>query len=223
MMLRANRCSSRIRRYAFTKRDDTKESGLFQTMTVLAAAVALAAPAVAANDPASVVGDFNSVLIAAMQAGKGTSLGARTAKLLPLVKATHDLPGMTRLVAGPAWATTSAADQKALTEAFSRHSALTYATNFASFDGEKFVVEPKVDIRGSDALVHVKLVAKDATTPLGYRLHQADGGWRIIDVFADGVSQIAVQRSEFASTVKAGGAAALTAKLNAADEAKLRR
>ena len=54
-------------------------------------------------------------------------------------------------------------------------------------------------------------------------MHQTDGGWRIIDVFADGVSQIAVQRAEFASTVKAGGAAALAAKLNASDEAKLRK
>ncbi len=193
---------------------------MFRAATL--AAVVLAAPAAAASDPAAVVGNFNNALIAAMQTGKGASLAARTTRLLPLVKATHDLPGMTRLVAGPGWATTGPADRAALTEAFSRHSALTYAVNFASFDGEKFVVEPKVDTRGSDALVHVKLVAKDATTPLNYRLHQAEGGWRIIDVFADGVSQIAVQRSEFASTVKAGGAAALAAKLNAADEAKLK-
>ena len=187
-----------------------------------AAAVFAAAPAVAA-DPAAVVGDFNNALVAAMQSGKGTTLAARTAKLLPLVKATHDLPGMTRLVAGPTWATTGAADQKALIEAFSRHSALTYAINFSSFDGEKFTTEPRVDMRGADALVHGAIVAKDGTTQLNYRLHQVDGGWRIIDVFADGVSQIAVQRAEFAATIKAGGAAGLAAKLNAADEAKLKR
>lgn len=189
----------------------------------LLAAVLLAAPAAAAQDPATVVGDFNTALIAAMQSAKGTSLAARTAKLTPLVKATHDLPGMTRLVAGPAWATTSAADRDALVAAFSRHSTLTYAINFSSFDGERFTVEPKVDTRGADALVHGAIVAKDATTALNYRLHEVDGAWRIIDVFADGVSQIAVQRAEFASTIKAGGIAALTAKLNAADGAKLKR
>ena len=190
---------------------------------LVAAAVLAAAPAYAAGDPAAVVGDFDNALVAAMQSARGTSLAARTTKLLPLVRATHDLPGMTRLVAGPAWATTSAADRAALVEAFSRHSALTYAINFASFDGEKFTVEPKVDMRGADALVHGAIVAKDGTTQLNYRLHQTDGGWRIIDVFADGVSQIAVQRAEFASTIKAGGAAALAAKLLASDEAKLKR
>lgn len=190
---------------------------------VAAAMIAVAAPAAAATDPAAVVGDFNTALIASMQSAKGTSLSSRMAKLTPLVKATHDMAGMTRLITGPAWATTSAADRDALIAAFTRHSVVTYAINFSGFDGEKFTVAPKVDMRGADALVHSAIVAKDGTTALNYRLRQTDGGWRIIDVFADGVSQIAVQRAEFAATVKAGGAAALAAKLNAADEAKLRK
>ena len=189
----------------------------------IAFALVTAAPAAAASDPAAVVGDFNAALLATMQTAKGATLGQRVAKLTPLVKATHDMPGMTRLITGAGWATTSPADRETLIAAFTRHSVLTYAINFSSFDGEKFTVQPKVDMRGADALVHGAIVAKDGTTALNYRLHQTDGGWRIIDVFADGVSQIAVQRAEFASTVKAGGAAALAAKLNAADEAKLRK
>ncbi len=197
-------------------------SALVVAALTASAVVASAAPAAAAGDPAAVVGDFNTALISAMKSGKGTSLSARTAKLLPLVKATHDMPGMTRLITGPAWATTNAADREALVTAFTRHSALTYAVNFSSFDGEKFTVEPKVDMRGADALVHGAIVGKDGPTALNYRLHQSEGGWRIIDVYADGVSQIAVQRAEFASTVKVGGAAGLATKLNAADEAKLK-
>jgi len=195
---------------------------VFRTIACLMALIA-AEPAAAASDPAAVVGDFNHALIAAMQSAKGTPLAARTAKLLPLVKATHDMAGMTRLITGPAWTTTSAADRTALTEAFTRHSALTYAVNFPSFNGEKFTVDPKVALRGADALVKGAIVASDGTTALNYRLHETDGGWRIIDVFADGVSQIAVQRAEFAATIKTGGAAALAAKLTTADEAKIRR
>ena len=195
----------------------------FAPVVAAVAAMIAAAPATAAPDPAAVVGDFNTALVASMQSAKGTSLAARTARLTPLVKATHDMAGMTRLVAGPAWATTSAADRDTLVAAFTRHSVVTYAINFSGFDGEKFTVAPKVDMRGADALVHGAIVAKDGTTALNYRLHQTEGGWRIVDVFADGVSQIAVQRAEFAATVKAGGAAALAAKLSAADEAKLRK
>jgi phospholipid transport system substrate-binding protein len=194
---------------------------------VAAAVLAAASPAAAASGPAEVVGDFNTALLATMQSAKGTTLAERTAKLTPLVKATHDLSGMTRLVAGPAWATTGTADRDALLAAFTRHSAVTYAINFSRFNGEKFTVDPKVAMRGADALVHGAIVARDGTTQVNYRLHEVPasdgGGWRIIDVFADGVSQIAVQRAEYASTIKAGGAAALAAKLTAIDDAKLRK
>ncbi len=194
------------------------------TMIAVAASVA-GAPAAAkdAADPAAVVGDFNAALLATMKDGKALGLAGRTAKLTPLVKATHDMTGMTRLVAGPAWTTTAPADRTTLTDAFTRHSVIAYATNFANFDGERFTVEPKVDMRGADALVHAAIVAKGSTTKLNYRLHQTEGGWRIVDVYADGISQIAVQRAEFAGTIKDGGAKALAAKLNAADEAKLKR
>lgn len=196
-------------------------------VAVLACAAGASAAAKDAGDPAAVVGDFNAALLATMKDGKSLGLPGRTAKLLPLVKATHDMPAMTRLVAGPVWATTSPAAQAALTDAFTRHSVVAYAINFANFDGERFTVQPKADMRGADALVHAAIVAKSGTTALNYRLHQVPasegGGWRIVDVYADGISQIAVQRAEFAGTLKAGGATALTAKLNAADEAKLKR
>ena len=181
------------------------------------------AAALAATDPAATVADFNAALVATMKEGKALGLKGRETKLLPLVKATHDMPAMTRLVAGLVWATTSPADRTALIEAFTRHSTLAYAANFASFDGQRFTLQPKVEMRGADALVRGAIVDKSGSTGLNYRLHQVNGGWRIVDVFADGISQIAVQRAEFASTLKAGGAAALTAKLTAADEAKLRK
>ena len=192
-------------------------------LAVFAAVLGVATAAAAASDPAAVVGDFNAALVATMKDGKALGLQGRAAKLLPLVRATHDMNGMTRLVAGPVWTATSPPEQTALTDAFTRHSVLAYAANFASFDGQRFTVAPKVDMRGADALVHGAIVAKDGTTVLNYRLHQTESGWRIVDVYADGISQIAVQRAEFAATLKAGGAAALAAKLTAADDAKVKR
>jgi len=196
---------------------------LTTALAVMALAAAAPAAAKEASEPAAVVADFNASLLATMKDGKALGLAGRTAKLLPLVKATHDMPAMTRLAAGPVWAATPPAQQAALTDAFTRHSVIAYAVNFASFDGQRFTVQPKVGTRGADALVHAAIVSKGSTTALNYRLHQTDGGWRIVDVFADGISQIAVQRAEFAATLKAGGAAALAAKLNAADDAKLRK
>ena len=194
-----------------------------RAVTAIVASAVLTGAAMAATDPAATVGDFNAALVATMKDGKALGLKGRTAKLLPLVKATHDMPGMTRLVAGPAWAATAAPDRAALVEAFTRHSTIAYATNFASFEGQRFTIQPKVEMRGADALVRGAIVDKSGSTGLNYRLHQVDGGWRIVDVFADGISQIAVQRAEFAATMQAGGAAALAAKLNSADEVKLKK
>jgi phospholipid transport system substrate-binding protein len=222
-MLRTALRSAPVRRYGgMAQPREMRVTKIFRTLAAVVA-IGLAGSAAAATDPAAVVGDFNAALVATMKDGKALGLAGRVAKLLPLVKATHDMGGMTRLVAGPVWVTTAPPERTALTEAFTRHSVNAYATNFASFDGQRFTVQPKVDMRGADALVHSAIVAHDGTTALNYRLHQTDGGWRIVDVFADGISQIAVQRAEFAATLKGGGAAALTAKLTAADDAKVRR
>ena len=49
-----------------------------------------------------------------------------------------------------------------------------------------------------------------------YRMHNSGGSWKIVDVFLDGyVSQVAFRRSDFASTLRSGGASALNQKLDA--------
>lgn len=193
---------------------------LFRSVAVCLAVIA--APALAA-EPVAVVETFNAGLVDVMAHGKALGLGGRYARLLPLVRATHDMPAMTRLVVGPGWTALPVADQAALVDAFAAHSTLTYATNFAAPGGQRFAVEPVPERRGSDALVRSRLVTSDGTTVLGYRLRDGGKGWKIIDIVADGISQLAVQRAEFAATLKAGGARALTAKLTTADAAKLGR
>jgi phospholipid transport system substrate-binding protein len=96
-----------------------------------------------------------------------------------------------------------------------------YAGNFDSYDGEKFVVDPKVDIRGTDHYVTSRLVTKDQTVVFIYRLRQFGSNWKIIDVLLDGsISQLSVYRSDYAATIKAGGAASLVKKIDAvADKA----
>jgi phospholipid transport system substrate-binding protein len=122
---------------------------------------------------------------------------------------------MVKYAVGPAWSTTSAEDQKALTDAFTRMTVAQYAGNFSSFDGEKFTVEPKAEIRGTDHYVKTALVAKDQTVAFIYRMRQFGSDWRIIDILLDGsISQLSVYRSDFAATLKAGGAAALVKKID---------
>jgi phospholipid transport system substrate-binding protein len=48
-----------------------------------------------------------------------------------------------------------------------------------------------------------------------YRLHQADGAWKIIDVYLAGnISTLAQKRSDFGATLSTSGAQGLTKKIN---------
>jgi len=56
-----------------------------------------------------------------------------------------------------------------------------------------------------------------------YRVRQFGSQWKIIDVLLDGnISQLSVYRSDFAATMKAGGAPALIKKIDALSDKALK-
>jgi len=169
-----------------------------------------------ASDPAvAPIQSFYDTLLVSMKQGKQLGVKGRYEKLKPVIEQSFDLSGMTRLSVGPAWNNMSEADQKAVTAAFSRYTIASYASNFKSFDGEKFTVDPVSTVRGTDKVVTSKLVAGKDVYPFNYRMRQVGSNWKIIDIFLNGyVSQLAKQRSDFAATVQSGGAAALEKKLD---------
>lgn len=177
---------------------------------LLAFAVPAATPAAVqaqASDPVVRIGAYNDAIIAVMKAKLG--LSARAARFDPLVRANYDMPGIAALVVGPAWATTSVEDRAAAIAALTHHSAMSLARNFTSYDGTKFVVDPKPIDRAGSKVVKV-MIGSDV---LYYRMRSTAGGYRIIDVISSGVSQLTLQRADLAGTVASGGAKALVRKL----------
>ncbi|HXC57654.1 MAG TPA: ABC transporter substrate-binding protein [Rhizomicrobium sp.] len=187
-------------------------------LSLLLALLFAAAPvsAARADDPAiATVQGFYDTLLASMKGGKALGAQGRFAKLQPAVARAFDMGTMIKYAVGPGWDAATPADQSALTDAFARMTAAQYAGNFDSFHGESFVVDPNVVTRGSDRYVSSKLVTKDQTVAFIYRVRQFGSSWKIIDVLLDGnISQLSVYRSDFAATVKAGGAQALVTKIN---------
>jgi phospholipid transport system substrate-binding protein len=184
----------------------------------LAVAFAVAAPAVAQTaDPAAVpVKRLSDGLLAIMKAGSAAGIKGRSNLIGPVVDGSLDLSLMTRLVVGAPWAKAPAADQAAVTAAFRRMTIARYASNFKSFGGESFVVDPKVEARGPDRLVHTRLMRGRADpVVLDYRLRQTGDQWRIIDIYyQSSISQIATQRADFARILASGGLKGLAAHLN---------
>jgi phospholipid transport system substrate-binding protein len=186
----------------------------------LAAAVLAASPGAFAappTDPAAErVDGFDHTLLEVMKEGPALGVKGRARKLEPAVQSIFDLPTMTRFAVGPKWAEMTAAQQQALIAAFTRLSVANYAHNFDSFSGERFDLDPVVQTRGADKIVQCKLVpAHDKPVALLYRMRQTPDGWKIIDVYYDGVSQLTTRRSDFAQPVASGGAAGLLSHLQA--------
>ena len=185
---------------------------------VIAALVAPASVAQAqASDPARApVQALCDGLVTIMKGGKTMGVRGRAASIGPVVDRAYDIPLMTRLTVGTGWNAIAPADQTALVAAFRRMVAGQYATNFDSFSGEKFTVDPKVETRGTDKLVRTSLIQTgEAPIPIGYRLRASGGGWKIIDVYyRNSISQLATRRSDFSRVLATGGAKALIRHLD---------
>ena len=185
-----------------------------------APAVAFAAPA----DPAAArVDSFDSALLDTMKGGAALGPKGRAKKLTPAVTPAFDLPTMTRFAVGPKWAEMTAAERSALVAAFTRMTVASYAHNFDSFGGERFELDANVQTRGADKIVQCKLIPPhDKPVSLVYRMRQTPEGWKIIDVYYDGVSQLTTRRADFAQPVAQGGAAGLLKHLDALTEKLLK-
>jgi len=171
--------------------------------------------ATAADRAVVEVQSLSASLLKSMRAGQSESMTERYRDLKPVIEEVFALPLMTRLSVGPSWARFSPQQQQALVKAFSRFTIANYAHNFRSFDGEKFQVDEKVVRRGPEEVVRARLIpANDSPASLLYLMEKVDGVWRVVDVYYNGISQLALHRADFASAIGSGGAPVLIAHLN---------
>ena len=167
-------------------------------------------------DPAiATVQSLDDGLLAIMRSGSAAGMAGRSRAIAPVIDRAFDLPLMSRLSVGPGWVNIAPRDQTALVAAFRAMTIASYARNFDGYAGEKFVILPPVQSRGSDKLVRTMLKSgHENPVALAYRLRQSGATWKIIDVYyKDSISQLATRRSDFAATLASGGPRALIAHL----------
>ena len=191
------------------------------SLACLILAAGIPAQAQSSDPAAATIQNFYDALTASMKAGGTTK--SRYDKLKPAVDQAFDISGMTALSVGPTWSSISPAEQKTLIEAFDRMTVANYARNFDSYSGEKFTVDPAVTERGTDKIVKSTLKpASGDAIPFNYRMHQAGGEWKIIDVYLAGnISQMAQKRSDFGATLASSGPQGLAKKINALSDQML--
>jgi phospholipid transport system substrate-binding protein len=176
----------------------------------------------ATDDLAAVpVRSLDAALIDSMRSG--ASVIDRCRNLKPVIEQVFDLPAMAALAVGPTWADFTPQQQQETIAAFTRLTVASYARNFHKYDGERFELDSTISVRGAYRIVQVHLLlAHDAPVTLMYRLEELNGGWRIIDVYFDSISQLTTQRADFAAALAAGGPKVLIAHLTKAGDQLLK-
>jgi len=188
---------------------------VFQTLSILlmlgAGSGATATPA---TSPAAPVEKLHATLIDVMRDGAKLGFKGRAEKLSPVLSEVFDFETIARVVTGRHWAALSAEKKQEFTAAFTRLSTATYAKNFNSFGGEQFETRATED-KKSARLVKTALVKTDGKeVSLNYLVTETKGMWRIVNVIAEGVSDLSLKRVEYGAVIGLEGIDALIAKLN---------
>lgn len=187
-------------------------------IVALSLAVLVCAPAFAESaDPAvSRITVFYGTLLDTMKQAKQLGVKGRFDKLSPVLAKTYDLPVMSKLAVGPAWAALTPQQQAAITNAFTRMTVATYASRFDGFSGEQFQILETSDRPNGDKIVKTQIIKSDGgAVPLNYLMRKSGADWKIVDIYLDGtISELANRRAEFGAILKSGGPDALVVSLN---------
>jgi phospholipid transport system substrate-binding protein len=102
-----------------------------------------------------------------------------------------------------------------LTSVFSQLSISAYAHNFKEYSGESFKYLSEDKTARGGVIVHtVFVLPDDKDVKFDYMLKKKGDNWRIINIIANGVSDLALKRSEYTSVLKREGFDDLIAKIN---------
>lgn len=163
-----------------------------------------------------VVQNFQAELLKVMQEGDKLSFEQRFEQLKPVVLKSHDLAKITRIVVSKEWKKLTIEQKKELIRKFSTLSIASYAHYFNSYSGQSFTVESAEQLK-SPGQVYVRtllVLPDDKDVTMDYLLKKTGDDWRIINIITNGVSDLALKRSEYVAVLQKSGFDVLLAELS---------
>jgi len=163
-----------------------------------------------------VVQGFQSELLNVMQQGDKLNFEQRFEQLKPAVIKTHDLAKITRIIVSKEWKNLTKEQKQELIQKFSTLSIASYAHYFDSFSGQSFKVESVKQLSPVQIYVHTFLVLPDdKDVSMDYLLKKRGEDWRIINIITNGVSDLALKRSEYVAVIRKSGFDVLITEISA--------
>ena len=188
---------------------------LLRLMLITIAVAVGSGRAASASEITAPVEQLHAGLMSIMKAGKTASFRQRYEAIAPVIGQTFDLEAILRQVVGSRWRLLPADQQAALADAFRRYTIASYVANFDTYSGQSFDTGPVVRPVGNDRVVETRIASAGGKVhALDYVMRQERGGWKVVDVLAEGsISRVASQRSEMRSLLADGGGAELLVSL----------
>ncbi len=151
------------------------------------------------DTPEATIATLQRGLIALSQQSPRAALEERYKALEPLIVATHDLPYIAEFALRRQWPQLAEADRARFIAAFQRLSVMTYAARFVNVGPSTFrPIAIGASADAGRALVTTGVArAGQPDVSFEYLLQQGGGAWRIVNIVADGVSDLALKRAEY--------------------------
>jgi len=154
------------------------------------------------TDPAKTVNSLHSSLLKGMQGGDKLGFQGRFKLLAPIVERSLDLDFIAKTILGKLWTKLNREQQQIFISHFHKLSISTYAGWFKEYNGEHFKYIDQKTMPRNYVLVRSQLIKSNGdTVSFDYLLRQDKKDWRIINILADGVSDLALKRVEYRSVL----------------------
>ena len=163
----------------------------------------------------AVVAKLHDALLTAMKMGDQQDFTGRYNMLEPVINDNFDTPLIAKVVTSRYWDKLTDTQQNDFINQFRKLSVSTYASRFNSYAGEQFHTLSTETLKKGRVLVKTEIISPDESpVRLDYLMHNVEGRWYIISVIADGVNDLSLKRTEYASVIKESGFDTLVAKIN---------
>ncbi len=191
---------------------------------VCTALIALSGMTLAADEetPRAVVERLHETLLEAMTRAEQLGYDGRFDLISPVVADSFDFNTIARIVTGRYWNDTDRAQRDSFKSVFRKLSAATYASNFSEFSGEHFETIMTKKSRGGFIVKTALVKADGEKIPLNYLLRGNDTKWLIVNVIAQGISDLSLKRADYTAVIKREGFDSLVNRLNDKITAMLR-
>ncbi len=149
---------------------------------------------------------MNAALLESMKKADEIGFRGRYKLLDPVIKDVFALRFMGEVAMGSYWKNLTPEQKKTYLDIYTDWTVSSYAGNFDGYSGETFKIKEGQTVSGNTVTVVSHLVRPHEDSIIfNYSLRKFGDKWRIVDIRIEGVSQLALTRSQFVTVMKTKG------------------